>query len=210
MPPSDADSEAEATRTGPQLATEGVAGAPVPEAFRNDEVSPEALPDFRAVTLQRVSARYTPYAVLTSAWFWPALAVVLQVPGRLPEPPFIVAPVLSLALAALALPAVAYAVLDARRRGWAVREHDLISRSGVLWQRTMILPFSRIQHVETINGPLERLFGLMRVRCFTAGGMSADLTLKGLSVADARRVRHYLLEQIRDDVPVGTEADEPG
>ncbi|TVS09872.1 MAG: hypothetical protein EA419_12095, partial [Wenzhouxiangella sp.] len=90
------------------------------------------------------------------------------------------------------------AFLDARRRGWALREHDLIYRSGLIWQRTAILPFCRIQHVETASGPLERLFGLMRVRCFTAGGMAADLSVEGLDQVSARRVRQHLLEQIRD------------
>ena len=68
-----------------------------------------------------------------------------------------------------------------------------------MWRRTIILPFARIQHVETASGPVERLFGLMRVKCFTAGGSSADLAMLGLDAEQARRVRQYLLEQIRED-----------
>jgi hypothetical protein len=89
--------------------------------------------------------------------------------------------------------------IDARTRGWALREHDLVYSYGVLWRHTVIVPFARIQHVESSSGPLERRFGLMRFKCFTAGGSRADLTVKGLSVSSAQQARHYLLEQIRDD-----------
>jgi membrane protein YdbS with pleckstrin-like domain len=105
-----------------------------------------------------------------------------------------------------------YVVMDARVRGWALREHDLIYRYGIFWRKTVILPFARIQHVEAIQGPLERYFDLMRLKCFTAGGLSADLVVKGLDSASARRVRGFLLEQIAASGPAdgedGLEDDE--
>ncbi len=54
-----------------------------------------------------------------SAWFWAALALI----GRLLWP-------------LLAVP----------RRGWAVREHHIRYRTGVLWQSTTTVPFNRVQH----------------------------------------------------------------
>lgn len=172
---------------------------PETAAFSNEGIDPAALPDFRRAALERVSSRFTPYAVITSAIFWLILIAAALVVPRLPmvdfELPFWLALVPGLALVWFAL----VAALDARRRRWGLREHDLIYRSGLIWQRTAILPFARIQHVETASGPLERWFGLMRVKCFTAGGLAADLTVEGLQRDDARRVRQYLLEQIRDD-----------
>ncbi|MFW5927042.1 MAG: PH domain-containing protein, partial [Wenzhouxiangella sp.] len=80
----------------------------------------------------------------------------------------------------------------------------------VVWRKTVIVPFARIQHVEAVHGPLERYLGLMRLKCFTAGGMSADLTVKGLDRNDARRVRQYLLEQIGKTSDAGGEDPEGG
>jgi len=174
-----------------------------PESFVNGIVDPGSLPDYREVRLRRLATAYLPYAVLsaTRVWLLLALAVLLvpQLPPAGDTETLNLPPWLSLVLLAAAAWFAALAWLDARRRGWAVREHDLIYRSGIIWQRTVIVPFARIQHVETTSGPLERLFGLMRVKCFTAGGAGGDLTVTGLDAASARQVRQYLLEQIRED-----------
>lgn len=177
--------------------------------FSNRQVSAGQLPDFRQVALEPVARSYVPYAVLTTAAFWlilAALSVAVRfVPFAPIDPGFWVAGLLLAVAGWFCL----IAWLDARRRGWAVREHDLVYRSGIIWRKTVIIPFARIQHVETASGPVERMFGLMRVKCFTAGGMTADLSVEGLDVASARKVRQYLLEQIREDADSETGA-EPG
>ncbi len=177
----------------------GSAAEPAPPPFSNSPIDVGQLPDYRRVSLQRVAPAFLPHALVNSTGFWLLLALASAILPRLPVFPFQLGAWLPLAFVFAAVWFSLLAWLDARRRGWALREHDLIYRQGVIWQRTVILPFSRIQHVETLSGPLERLFGLMRVKCFTAGGMSADLSVDGLSADDARRVRQYLLAQIRDD-----------
>ncbi len=99
---------------------------------------------------------------------------------------------------ALTLIASGLAWLEARRRAWGLREHDLIHRSGIIVQTTAVLPLARIQHVETASGPLERAFGLVRLSCYTAGGLSTDLVVAGLTADTAERVRRHLLERIRE------------
>ncbi len=73
--------------------------------------------------------------------------------------------------------------------GYAIREGDLLVKRGVLFRRCSSIPHSRIQHVDTRQGPLDQLFGLSRVLVFTASGMAADGSLPGVeqSVADAIR-----------------------
>jgi len=171
------------------------------ENFSNEQVEASTLPDFQRVELTSVVAAYLPWALITHTAFWLLLAVIALVLPRLPlgflevltEMDLWWLPSPPLAVAAVA---AIYARLDARYRAWALREHDLIYRYGVVWRKTVIVPFARIQHVEAAHGPLERYLGLMRLKCFTAGGMTADLTVKGLDRASARRVRQYLLEQI--------------
>lgn len=167
--------------------------------FGNRQVPLAALPDYQAAKLDPVSLRFAPYAALTAGLLWLGLAAAVFIAPRLPFADVTLPPGLALVPLAALIWFVAVAWIDGRRRGWALREHDLIYRSGLIWQRTAILPFARIQHVETASGPLERLFGLMRVKCFTAGGMGADLSVEGLDRASARKVRQHLLEQIRDE-----------
>ncbi|MGY6553271.1 MAG: PH domain-containing protein [Wenzhouxiangella sp.] len=182
--------------------------APQRAAFSNEVIDASSLPDFQRAPLQRVSARFAPYAVLTSAIFWLVLVLAVVLVPRLPMVEFALPEWAALGPGLALLWFCSVAALDARRRRWALREHDLIYHSGLIWQRTAILPFARIQHVETASGPIERMFGLMRVKCFTAGGMSADLTVEGLERDAARRVRQYLLDQISEEVPAADEAPE--
>lgn len=167
-------------------------------AFRNDAIDPHSLPDFSRLTLNPVTGGYAPYAMTTGAAIALAVAIGATMAGwAIWE--WRVAIWLG-ALALLLLPlALLHGYLDARHRGWALREHDLVSAYGVIWRRTVILPLARIQHVETASGPVERLFGLMRLQCFSAGGASADMVVEGLNPETALRIRSHILSRIRQD-----------
>ncbi|MEE4331378.1 MAG: PH domain-containing protein [Wenzhouxiangella sp.] len=171
------------------------------ETFSNRPIAADSLPDFREAGLNRVVPAYLKHKVATTVGFWGLFAVAALLSNLLPavdlgESGYFVA-----GAAVIMLLSLLHARFDARHRGWALREHDLIYQSGVVFRKQVILPFARIQHVETLSGPVERYFDLMRVKCFTAGGASADLVVEGLTTATAGQVRQYLLEQIRDDEP---------
>jgi len=169
------------------------------ELFANRPINAASLPDYREAELGQVVRAFLPHKMLTSGIFWLMLLGASLIVPRLPGLDVDLPAQISLVLLALLLANQLHAILDARHRGWALREHDLIYQSGVVFRKLVVLPFARIQHVETLSGPIERAFGLMRVKCFTAGGLSADLVVEGLDHETAIRVRQYLLEQIRDD-----------
>lgn len=75
---------------------------------------------------------------------------------------------------------------------FGVREHDLLVESGVLLRHTVSIPRDRIQHVDTRQGPLERMLGVSRVIVYTAAGMAADGSIPGLEEAEANRLRDTL------------------
>lgn len=180
------------------------------EIFSNEQVEASTLPDFQRVELTPVADAYLPWALVTQTVFWLVLALAALLVPMLPFVPLDGLWWIPLPPLAVAVTGAVYARLDARTRAWALREHDLIYRYGVLWRKTVIVPFARIQHVEAVHGPLERYLGLMRVKCFTAGGMTADLTVKGLDRSDARRVRQYLLEQIAEAADSEEDGDVEG
>ena len=82
---------------------------------------------------------------------------------------------------------------------YAVREQDLLVQTGVLFRRWSAIPHNRIQHVDTRQGPLERVFGLSRLLVFTAAGMSADGSIPGLRSEEAERLRDLLSRRGGDD-----------
>lgn len=76
--------------------------------------------------------------------------------------------------------------------GFALRETDLLIRSGVLWRHVIAVPFNRIQHVDSTAGPLMRSMGLARLTIHTAGSQMGSVGLPGLPAARAEVLRDYL------------------
>ena len=87
----------------------------------------------------------------------------------------------------------------ARVKRYAIREQDLLFHEGLLWKSTTVIPRNRIQHIETENGPLERWYGLVTLKCYGAGGLQADLVIPGLNEALGERLRQHLLDQAHND-----------
>lgn len=86
-------------------------------------------------------------------------------------------------------------------RAWGYRLDDRVleTRSGILFQRTRLLPLSRLQHVDIERGPLERMYGLASLVLHTAGTHSASLRIPGLAAEEALRLRNHLIEIGGDD-----------
>lgn len=86
------------------------------------------------------------------------------------------------------------------KKGYAVREHDIVYKSGLLSQKQTTIPFNRVQHVEIYEGVLLRLFGLCRIEFFTAGGSLGDLKIPGLPLVEANKIKNYVIEQVLPQV----------
>lgn len=95
---------------------------------------------------------------------------------------------------AVAAVAVALAVLipRLRYRRWrfALQERDLMLSKGALWLVVTLIPFDRIQYVESRRGPIDNLFGLTGVLVYTAAGRAGHIP--GLIAAEAEELREEL------------------
>jgi membrane protein YdbS with pleckstrin-like domain len=77
-------------------------------------------------------------------------------------------------------------------KGYALREHDILYKSGWIWKRWVAVPYNRIQHVEIRRGPLEEMLDLRKLQIFTAGGASSDLNISGLAPDQAEQLRLFI------------------
>jgi membrane protein YdbS with pleckstrin-like domain len=78
-----------------------------------------------------------------------------------------------------------------RAWGYAERADDLVVRRGVMFRRTSVIPYGRMQYVEVTAGPFERAFGLATVQMHTAAAAS-DARIPGLAAVEAARLRDQL------------------
>ncbi|WP_049984891.1 PH domain-containing protein [Halobellus rufus] len=87
---------------------------------------------------------------------------------------------------------VALAVLRYRAWRYEVREDSLYLERGVFTKVRTVVPFVRIQHVDTSRSPTERLVGLSSTVVYTAGSRGADVSVPGLTPGDADDLRERL------------------
>lgn len=84
-----------------------------------------------------------------------------------------------------------------RYRSWRfeVREDSLYLERGVLTKRYTIVPFSRLQHVDTQRSPLDRVMNLSTVVVYTAGSRGADVSIPGLEPEKATELQKDLKDK---------------
>lgn len=87
-----------------------------------------------------------------------------------------------------------YKVFD--NQGYIVEPSNITFRDGWLVLRILSVPFGRVQHVELIQPFLDKSLGLGRIKIYTAGGSSSDLSIRGLDYEKAAYLKNYILKQV--------------
>lgn len=86
-----------------------------------------------------------------------------------------------------------------RQKAFAIREKDILYKTGWIFTNMHIVPFNRIQHCVLNIGPIERKFGLASIGIFTAASDLYDVFIKGLSKEQAEQLRDFILQQIQKE-----------
>ena len=61
--------------------------------------------------------------------------------------------------------------------GFALREHDITWRTGIIFPSVTTIPFCKIQQVSIRQNPVSRLFGLYSVHIVNGAQMMADTAI---------------------------------
>lgn len=92
-----------------------------------------------------------------------------------------------------------------RYRVWVyqIRDDSVYLERGVVTNVRTIVPYVRVQHVDTSRGPVERALGLSTLVVYTAGSRGADVSIPGLKPEEARdlqqRLKKLAIEAEGDD-----------
>lgn len=87
---------------------------------------------------------------------------------------------------------IPYTIIRYRVWRFAVREDSLYLQRGVFVKVQTVVPYVRIQHVDTTRTPLERLTSLATSVIYTAGSRGADVNIPGLEPDRARALQERL------------------
>jgi putative membrane protein len=110
----------------------------------------------------------------------------------------------------LAILSAVWGVLSWRATAYRVSGGALHLKRGVLQKTERSLPLERVQSVDTVQGVVQRVFGVVEVRIEAAGGgREAEISLPALSTDAAETLREVLTSRTRRTTPGSPEEPAP-
>jgi len=174
------------------------------EDFTNTTVSFDSLPKFESVSLQPLNKDYLNVVYMGNALFAVLLSIGALVFLWVKEDSHdLILPVLGTKILIIAL-LFWLSTIGFLKKGYAVREKDILFQKGILSTTTTVIPFNRIQHVALHEGFFSRMYHLSELQIYTAGGSSSDLHIPGLPKEQAEQMKTFLLQKITTIVETPT------
>lgn len=107
----------------------------------------------------------------------------------------------------LFVPAAVGSLLDYASFRYRLDEDEIVLRRVLLFRSERHIPYERIQNLDLVQGPLQRLFGVAEVRIQTAaGGEAPEAHIKVLSLTAIEEMRARLLAARRERAVAGAGA----
>lgn len=169
--------------------------------FSNAAIDVASLPRAEEIDLKRIEPSY--WKVLQLSWLISNLILLTAAAAAV----FFIkklhsVPLIALIAGVLILWAASRYWLLQRsfaRKAYAIREKDVIYRTGYIIRKLHVCPFNRIQHCSVHSGLLERQYGLASLSLFTAGSEGSDLRIPGLKEETAAAIREFIMQKIKTD-----------
>ena len=84
-------------------------------------------------------------------------------------------------------------------KGFAIREHDITYRSGIIFHSVITIPFCKIQQVSVRQNPITRIFGLYAIDIVNGAQMLEATSIPGLTEDKANDIKALITESIRNE-----------
>ncbi|RQO69072.1 hypothetical protein DBR40_19035 [Pedobacter sp. KBW01] len=166
------------------------------ETFTNEVIDINSLPKYEEIELQHPHSNYWKIICINLSIFLSIIgigaAVLLIFIKEISAYAFLI---IAVYVALLAILFLLYRI-SFKKRGYAIRTHDVIYKSGIIAESTTIVPLNRIQHIELNEGILSRAFHLGSLQLFTAGGQTGHIHISGIPIEEAKNIRDLLLKKL--------------
>lgn len=168
-------------------------------SFSNLPITLEGLPEVQSIPFKPIHRNYL--KVLRISWFifffllFAGCAALIFFVDELQKA--LVISIASGAYLVILLATVIIGTASFKRKEYAVREKDILYRTGWIFQNLHMVPFNRMQHCVVHMGPIERKFGLASISLFTAASEGKDITIHGLTQIEAEQLKELIMQQIQ-------------
>ena len=93
---------------------------------------------------------------------------------------------------------------------WQLQPGAIRLRTGVISEKIVTIPYDRVQAVDTVRGPIQRLFGVVELHVQAAGGgAQGEIILKAVTEDDAELVRRTVRGEREPDPLAAPELPQP-
>jgi len=169
--------------------------------FENNQLPSQSLPSINDIDFESLEINYQKVSIYFTAFFFVVAIIIYLGIGIFVEELFD-SPLIWIVVGGWILVASLFVFLSYKSyfyEGFALRERDIVYKSGMFFRSTIIVPFNRVQHCEINQGPIDRYFGLSELSLFTAGGSSSDLNIPGLSQETAAKLKQFITNKVAHD-----------
>ena len=135
-----------------------------------------------------------------AAIFWGTVTVAALVADRALWADTPVAGIVPVAM--LVITAVAVGIVPNRtyrRLRYRLTGRLLQVMRGWMVHSDTVVPLVRVQHLDVVRGPLEKMFGTATLVVHTAGTLNSTVTVPGLAPDRAAEIRDVIREHVRTD-----------
>ncbi len=166
--------------------------------FENQSISIEDIPELNNKEFAPLEPKYRTYLIIRNSILFLLLTiaiVVANVFGNIPEPLII----FSIAYVSVVLFwsfSILFIILGFPFKGYLLRKHDVLYKTGFIFRKTIAVPKNRIQHMEIRQGIMLRMFKLSKLVIFTAGGNASDLSISGLKLETSELLKEEIGNKI--------------
>lgn len=164
--------------------------------FTNEPIDLAQLPKYESVSLDKPSSNYWKVIVINISIFLLLLgagltALLILAPEIRGNTFFLIGGYFLFAILLFIIFRASF-----KKRGFALRDKDIIYKSGIVAETTTIVPLNRIQHVALDEGIFSRIFKLGKLQIYTAGGQTGHLMIAGIEIDKAISMKELLLRKL--------------
>lgn len=166
--------------------------------FQNQQIVTEGLPSIESISYEKLDPAYKKISVYITLFFFLIVLIIYLGVGFVVEELYQFPWILLFGILWSILVGVfsILAIKTYEYEGYAIREKDILYKSGIFFRSVIIIPFNRVQHCETEQGPIDRWFGLTELSLFTAGGSGSDLSIPGLTQEKANALKNFITQKV--------------
>ena len=168
--------------------------------FSNTQLDIESLPDVRDVSLKKVHRDFNKVILMEWIIFWSivfALAIV-SVFTVFSHTDLIIKIVICFSVLLLAAIVRLVGYFSFKLKSYAIREQDIIYKTGWPVTKFKTIPFSRIQDSELVQGFIAKKYSIAKIKINTAS-TGGDITIRGLKTAEAEMINQFIIDKIGNE-----------